>query len=281
MARLRAAEGASAEAERLFDRATTLGPDDAVAHAQAAHYWLSRGQLARADYLSALALSLNPECSEALVVQGRVFALRGRADAAGQALEQAVRLRPESAEARYQLGVWLYRRLLFAEAVPHFEKVVARRPADARAHDYLALSLERLGEADRAELAYRRALSVNEGAFRDPFLNYYYGRFLLKQNRLEESRVHLDRAVVLHPHERGVHYERAKLRLELKEYDGAREDAERALGLRDPSGTVIDLQVYYLLATVYARLGQDELARKYAELSRTTPIPDQAADRPR
>jgi hypothetical protein len=44
--------------------------------------------------------------------------------------------------------------------------------------------------------------------------------------------------------------------------------------LRDPDGLVLDLQVYYLLTTVYARLGETELARKYAALSRTAPIPD-------
>jgi hypothetical protein len=47
------------------------------------------------------------------------------------------------------------------------------------------------------------------------------------------------------------------------------------LSLRDPDGFVLDLQVYYLLATVYSRLGETELARKYADLARTTPIPDQ------
>jgi Tfp pilus assembly protein PilF len=281
LARLRAAQGDSAEAEQLFARAMTLAPDDALVHAQFAQHWLSRGQLARADYLSALALSLDPDCSEALVVQARIFSLKGRADAARQALERAVRLQPESAEAHYELGIWLYRRLQHAEAVPHFEKVVARRPADARALDYLALSLERLGEAEPAERAYRRALEVSVGPFADPFLDYYYGRFLLKQGRLEESRSHLDRAVALHPYERAAHYERAKLSLQLEEYAAARESAERALSLRDPGGVVIDLQVCYLLATVYARLGEVELARKYADLARTTPIPDQAADKPR
>jgi len=281
LARLRAAKGDPAEAERLFDRAVALAPDDAVVHAHAAEFWLTRGRPARADHLAALALSLNPDCAEALVVQGRILSQRGPPDAAREALEKAVRLQPESAEAHYQLGAWLYRRLLHAEAAEHFEKAAALRPSDARALGHLALSVERLGEAERADVAYRDALKVNDGAFRDPFLDYYYGRFLLKQGRLEESSRHLDRAVSLHPDERSVYYERAKLKLELQEYEAARQDAERARGLRDPGGTVIDLQVYYLLATVYARLGDNDQARKYAELSRTTPIPDQAADRPR
>jgi tetratricopeptide (TPR) repeat protein len=235
---------------------------------------LDNGEVARADYLSALALALDPDCPQALVIQGRVLSLKGRLREAREALEKAVRVDPANAEARYQLGVWLYRRLAYPEAVEQLEKVVALRPLDARAHDYLALSLEGIGEAERADLAYRSALKVKDGPFPDAFFDYYYGRFLLKQNRLEESRSHLDRAVALRPDERAVHYERGKLHLALKEYGAARRDAERALSLRDPAGLVLDLQVYYLLATVYARLGETELARKYAELSRTTSIPE-------
>jgi tetratricopeptide (TPR) repeat protein len=233
---------------------------------------VDRGEVARADYLSSLALALSPDCPAALVIQGRVLTLKGRLREGREALEKAVRLAPNNAETRYQLGIWLYRRQLYSEAVPHFERVVARRPLDARAHDYLALNLEALGDAERAERAYRDALGVNRGPLRDPFFDYYYGRFLLKQNRLEESRARLDRAVALHPDERTVHYERGKVNLALKDYGAARKDAERALSLRDPAGLVLDLQVYYLLTTVYARLGETELARKYAELSRTTPI---------
>jgi tetratricopeptide (TPR) repeat protein len=235
---------------------------------------LDRGEVALADYVSSLALALDPDCPEALVIQGRVLSLKGRLREARDALDRAVRVDPANPDARYQLGIWLYRRRAYPEAVRQLGKVVALRPLDARAHDYLALSLEGIGEAERADLAYRSALKVKDGPFPDPFFDYYYGRFLLKQNRLEESRSHLDQAVALRPDERAVHYERGKLNLALKEYGTARRDAERALSLRDPAGLVLDLQVYYLLTTVYARLGETELARKYAELSRTTPIPD-------
>jgi tetratricopeptide (TPR) repeat protein len=279
LARLQAARGDAAEAERLFVRATTLASDDAVAHAQFAQYWLSRDQPARADYEAALALSLDPDCPEALVAKGRLLGSRGRPQQAREALETAARLDPENAEARYRLGILSFRGKRYDVAAAHFEKVVARRPADALAHDYLALSLEALGEAERAERAWRSALEVNERPFFDPLVDYNYGRFLLKEGRLEESQVHLDRAVKLVPDRRGVHYERAKLKLARKEYPAAREAAERALALPDPGGLVLDLQVYYLLSTVCARLGETELARKYAELARTTPIPDQALDR--
>jgi tetratricopeptide (TPR) repeat protein len=211
-----------------------------------------------------------------LVVAGQVLGLKGQAAPAFQALQKAARLGTGNAEAQYQLGVVLFRRQLHAEAVRQFEKAVALRPTDARARDYLALGYEALGEAVQADEAYRGALRVNDdGPFFDSLLDYNYGRFLLKERRLEESRSHLDRALVLLPRSRGVRYERGKLNLTLGQYQAAREDAERALSLPDPGGSVLDLQVYYLLATVYARLGEKDLARKYAELSRTTRIPDQ------
>jgi tetratricopeptide (TPR) repeat protein len=275
LARLQAARGDPAEAERLFSRATALDSDDALAHALFAQYWLSRDQPARADYEAALALSLKPDCPEALVVRGRLLGSKGRPREAREALEEAVRLDPGNAEAHYRLGIASFRGNRHDEAAAHFEKVVALRPVDALAHDYLALSLEALGEAERAERAWRSALEVNERPFFDPLLDYNYGRFLVKQGRLEESQSHLDRAAKLVPDRRGVHYERAKLKLARKEYPAAREAAERALGLPDPGGLVLDLQVYYLLSTIYARLGETELARKYAELARTTAIPGQ------
>jgi tetratricopeptide (TPR) repeat protein len=280
-ARVRAARGDPAGAERLFIRATTLAPGDARAQALLAQHALAQGQHARADYLSTLALSLDPDCALALVVQGQILRGKGRMPEAREVLERAVRLDPANAEARYQLGICLFRSRLHPEAVVAFEKAAALRPPDARAHDYLALSLEALGQAEAAELAYRAALKVNQGPFFDSFLDYNVGRFFLKQDRLAESRSHLDRAVELAPDGRAPVYERAKLNLAQKDYAAARRDAERALALVDPSGLVLDLQVYYLLSAVYSRMGESELARKYAELARTTPIPDQARDRPR
>ncbi len=281
LARLRAAQDDPADAERLFARATTLAPDDAVVHARFADFQLSRGLHPQAEYLTSQALALDPDCPEALVVMGQILSRNGQIQEARRALEKAAHLDPANAEARYQLGVWFFRVHLFDEAVLRFEEAIALHPSEARAHDYLALSLEMLGEAERADRAYRNALEVNESLFSDPSLDANYGRFLLKKGRLEECRTHLDRAVALQPDRRGPRYERAKLHLAVEDFEAARKDAVRALNIRDPSGRVLDLQVYYLLATIYARLGESELAKKYAELSRTTQIPDQIEDRRR
>lgn len=278
LARLRAAQGDPIEAERLFSRALTLAPDDAVVHALFARFQLTRGLPSQAAHLTVQSLAIDPDCPGALVVQGQILGQQGRLGEARAALERAVAVDPANFEAHYELGVWFFRINRFDESARWFEAAIALRPQSTRSRGYLALSLEMLGENERAEKVYREALEANSVPFFDPTLDYNYGRFLLKQGRLEESLPHLDRAVELHPLRRGPRYQRARLYLAREDYDSARNDAERALALGKPGDLVLDLQVYYLLATIYSRLGESELAEKYAELARTTEIPDQADD---
>ena len=127
---------------------------------------------------------------------------------------------------------------------------------------------------DRADAAYKKGLAVNhEGPHFDAFLDYNYGRFLAKRNQLVESKRHLDRAVELVPEFRATWYDRAKLNLRLRNYTEARTDAEKAASLTEQTGGIIELQIYSLLEQIYRRLGETELAEKYAALTRETPPP--------
>ena len=40
-----------------------------------------------------------------------------------------------------------------------------------------------------------------------------------------------------------------------------------------PAHVILDLQIYGLLAQIYSRLGETDLAKKYIELTRETPPP--------
>ncbi len=220
-----------------------------------------------------------PGSSEELVMRGRMLLAQNRLAEAQEVLEQACRADPRNAEAHYQLGMLYDAGRRHREAVAEFERVIQLRPEDARAYDYLALNLEPLGEIRKAEVAYRKGLTVNQGEMADSFLDYNYGRLLLKLNRLEESRKHLDRALTQAPETRAVFYEHARLNLYSGKLDDARADGERALGLADPGGYILDLQVYNLLVQIYSRLGNEELARKYAKLSEAATVPIRAADR--
>ena len=273
-ARVAAAKGAPVEAEDLFARYADLVPNQAAAYSFHARFLLERGQYSRADVLSVQALEKDRNDVVALAVHGEILDIKGQTLEGMGLLEKACRLDPLNAEAQFRLAMIYDRAKRLADAVQHFEKAVETDPEDARAWDYLALDLEPLGEVERADLAYRKGLAANQpGPHFDAFLDYNYGRFLMKRNDLTASKQHLDRAVELTPDFRAPWYERAKLNLRLKNNQQARVDAERAANIRDSHGIIIDLQLYVLLEQIYTRLGDPVLAEKYARLSRQTPVP--------
>jgi tetratricopeptide (TPR) repeat protein len=273
LARLRAAQKQPRAAEAYFSKYLDLASQDARGYLHFARFLFSMDDYPRADAMSQKAVLLDPSNAGALTLQGRLLAMRGDTAKGQELLQRACKLDPNNAEAHFQLGALMDRGQRYAEAVTEFGKAIALDPANPQAYDYLALNLEPLGEVEKTEKAYQNGLRINAGPLFDSFLDYNYGRFLMKRNQLAESKKHLDRAVELTPGVRAVRYERGKLNLRLGNYAEARSDAERALSIRDPGKMIIDLQVYNLLQLIYARLGEKELARQYAELSRTTPVP--------
>lgn len=278
-ARLAEASRNPQQAEDLYTRYTTAAPRDARGFAHFGRFLLDNGRYPQAEAAARRAFTLDPRLAGALLLRGRILGLKGQASQAEAALAEAVRSAPENPEGHYQLGVFHDGRQQNHKAAAAFEKVVRLTPADPRAYDYLALNLEPAGDVKRAEWAYKKGLSLNRGPRFDAFLYYNYGRFLMKQNRLGEAKKHLDKAVTLTPQARSARYERGKLNLKLGNLKAARDDAERALALKDPAGVILDLQVHYLLARIHRRLGDEQEARRYSELSRQSSVPLEARRR--
>jgi len=273
-ARLLAVKGNATAAEDAFVRYQELVPDASRGYAYFGRFLLEQRQYARADSTSLIALEKNPNEPAALALRGEILIMKGQAEEGASLFQHALQIDPDNVDANFQLGTLYDKENRHADAVKHFERVVAIDPSDPRAWDYLALNTEIVGEVDRAGEAYRKAEAVNRrGRHFDGFLDYNYGRFLLKGTELKEAKEHLDRAVELTPNVRAVWYERAKVNLSMKKYEYARADGERAATLRDPGGVILDLQIYALLEQIYGRLGNKELASKYAALSRITPVP--------
>jgi tetratricopeptide (TPR) repeat protein len=270
-ARIAALRGDAEKASAMFARYLEVTPDDPQGYAYFARLLIEQGDYSQADRLSETAIAKGPHDPAALAVRGQMLAMKGDRQKGVELLIEACKLAPDDAEAQFQLGAIYDRAKLRSDAAEHFRKAVALDPANARAWDYLALNLEPLGDIAGTSEAFKKALEVNrEGPQFDSFLDYNYGRFLMKHGDLSSSKVHLDRAVKLVPDMRATWYERARLDLRLGDYQQARKDAEMAASLADPSGIIIDLQVYTILEQIYRRLGEKELADKYAELERQT-----------
>ena len=273
-ARIKAGQGDAREAQALFFHYSDLAPEKSDGNAYFARFLLEQGEYERADTLSSIAINQEPDNPTALAVRGQLLALKGQSEQGLALLIKTCQLNPEDADAQFQLGVIYNHAKRPQAATQHFEKAVEIDANNASAWDYLALNLERIGQIDQAESAYKRGLAVNhEGPKFDAFLDYNYGRFLRKRNQLAESKKHLDIAVSVAAQVRAPWYERAKLNLQLGNLSQARSDAETAASITQETGGIIDLQIYDLLEVVYRRLGEAALANKYAELSRGTPPP--------
>ena len=281
LAQIREAQGDVFSAQSLFSRYIVKEPHESKGYFHLARMLLAQEDYGRADLLTEEALSRNPQDPDLLALCGRILAAKGETNRAQDLLENACKLAPNNVEAHFQLGRLFRQTERPLDAVVQFEKAVALNPRSPRIYEHLALTLEELGENEKAEAAYRKALQLNEGPLSAPFLELNYGRFLLKQNRLLESKQYLDRAAHLVPEVRSTFYERARLEIRLKDYTQARRDAEHALTLPDPTADVQEYQLFYLLVTIYTRMGEKELAQKYSDLCRASSAPVKASPLPR
>ena len=278
--RIEAAKGNPPAAANFFVQYTDMETQDSRGFAYFGRLFLDQREYAKADALSTAAVEKNPDDPAALALRGQILAMKGQAREGKKLLEKACQLDSNDPEAQYQLGRIYDSEKNSVMAVKYFRRATALNPSDARSWDYLGLNLEPLGELEAADQAYQKALAVNQhGRFYDGFVDYNYGRYLAKCNSLTAAKQHLDRATEAAPHVRAVWYERAKVNLRMKNYQQARADAEKAATIEDPAHVIIDLQLYSLLEQIYARLGETELAKKYADLTRATPPPVRGENR--
>lgn len=91
------------------------------------------GQRARASFKQNLeSATLNPADASAHYNLGLIHQSRGELDAARERFERAVKIDSEEIDASYQLGRIARLQKRFADAIQHFEQVVARNPAHSQ-----------------------------------------------------------------------------------------------------------------------------------------------------
>ena len=273
LGRVRMTQQLPSWAEQLITQYTKLVPADPEGFRTLAQLMFRQGDLTGAEGALAKAIEIQPNSASTLLLASQIWRAEGKEKEVGYALEKASRLAPERPEVHFELGMFLDSHSRHGDAVRAFRKVIALDTSNSSAWDYLALNLEAIGQPEQAEAAFKKGLAVNQSPREDPFLDYNYGRLLMKQNRLTESKTYLDRAVERMPAVRAAHYERAKLLLLMRQYTDARREAEAALNTPDPGQYILDLQVYSLLTAVYQRLGEAQLASKYAQLAREAKVP--------
>lgn len=112
-----------------------------------------------------------------------------------------------------------------SEAVSRLGALLAKRPEDTTAWTYLGISLFELGEIERAEVAYRSALEVDESS---PEANFNLGSLLARTDRFEEAVPFYEKVRQLEPENAPLRADLARIYLETGRRDKALEVLEEA-----------------------------------------------------
>ncbi|MBF0325006.1 MAG: tetratricopeptide repeat protein [Alphaproteobacteria bacterium] len=172
------------QAEPVYRSVIAACPDHAEAHHLLAVVSLQRGKPAEAIPLAHRAVELAPDHAKAWNTLGNARYALADLDGALQAFRQAVAADPTLGDAAYNLATLLADGPDPATSIELFEQAAELSPHDPRPLNNLGRALLRLGRADRAEQALRRALA-RAPAFADSLVNL--GQALHKLGRPAEA----------------------------------------------------------------------------------------------
>jgi tetratricopeptide (TPR) repeat protein len=206
----------------------------------------------------------------ALVLKARLAQFAHRPDVAKSCLITAITADPASEEAQFFLGVFFYNQNDFKLAISPLQKAQTLSPKSPLPVFYLAMTQEALGDSTKASELYQQAESLSpEKSPQSASILVAYGRFLLSLGRSQDS-IEKDRqAIEGDPESREAHYELAKGLEYEGDFKNAALEGERALTL--PEFSTSDTQIHFLLARLYMKLKQPDLAKAHLDRFQAAP----------
>lgn len=147
-------------AAELLQRAITLNPANAEAHAWLAEAWRHEGKLEAAIASFQQALSINPDLAPACFNLGLALMERKELDAASASWVRFLQLRPGDSRVRRELAGVAVAQGNLGQAASWLAQHLGRFPADVRAASELGAIYLRQGEPDAALRVLRSALEV-------------------------------------------------------------------------------------------------------------------------
>ena len=216
------------------------------------------------------ALHASPYMVPALVLKARLATFAHRPEIAKSCLITAITADPSSEEAQFFLGVFYYTQNDFQLAIPPLQAAQTLSPKSPLPVFYLAMAHQGLGHDSKALEFYSQAevLSPEPSPQRAEIL-VAHGRLLLSLGRTQDGIGKVRRAIEADPQSRDAHYELAKGLDHDGDFQNAAVEAERALTL--PEVGTSDAQIHFLLAKLYRKLNQPDLAKTHLEKFQAAP----------
>lgn len=252
---------------------TLVPPQDAAApelHYENAKRDFANGKLSEADNEVNAALHASPYMVPALVLKARLATVGLRPDIARNCLITAITADPTSEEAQLLLGVFYYTQNDFKLAVSPLQAAQTLSPKSPLPVFYLAMTQEALGDEAKALEFYQHAEALSpEQSPQSAEILVAHGRFLLSLGRNQDAIEKLRRAVEADSESRAAHYELAKGLDHEGDFKNAAIEGEQALTL--PELGTSDSQIHFLLANLYRKMNEPDLAKAHLEKFQAAP----------
>jgi tetratricopeptide (TPR) repeat protein len=239
------------------------------------HYEQAKEDFAQRKFSEAVsevnaALHESPYMVPALVLKARLAAFAHRPDVAKSCLITAITVDPTSEEAQFFLGVFFYNQNDFKLAISPLQAAQTLSPKSPLPVFFLAMTQEALGDSTKASELYQQAEDLSpQKSPQSASILVAHGRFLLSLGRSHDSIEKDRRAIEGDPESREAHYELAKGLEYEGDFKNAALEGERALAL--PEFSTSDTQIHFLLARLYMKLKQTDLAKAHLEKFQAAP----------
>jgi tetratricopeptide (TPR) repeat protein len=246
-----------------------------LAVSPAQHYENAKQDFAQRKFDAAVseidtALHESPYMVPALVLKARLAMFAHRPDVAKSCLITATTADPTSEEAQFFLGVFYYMQNDFKLAISPLQTAQTLSPKSPLPVFYLAMTHEALGDSMQALDLYQQAENLSpEKSPQSASILVAYGRFLLALGLYKDSIEKDRRAIEDDAESRDAHYELAKELDDVGDFKNAALEGEQALTL--PELGTSDAQIHFLLAKVYLKLKQPDLAKAHLEKFQAAP----------
>ncbi|HET7162213.1 MAG TPA: TIR domain-containing protein [Rhodanobacteraceae bacterium] len=200
---------------RICKRATDLDPEYAEAWALlGAGYrqWTDAGGTDTEAGIAAVdrALTLNPDLAEAHALKAQLLQIEGRLDRAVAETTAALELDPESYEVNRSAGRLYYQLRKYADAARHYEKAAALLEADINSAAMLVSCYSALDDAPAtrraAELTLRRTEPILERDPNNSAVTGYSVDALAALGEFARAKARMDRALLFDPDNFGMCY---------------------------------------------------------------------------
>ncbi|MBR5913539.1 MAG: tetratricopeptide repeat protein [Selenomonadaceae bacterium] len=212
------------------------------------------------NFTSKVYAATNAELAEEKFKEGQKIYNNNDFEKAILKFNEVIELNPNHAETYNLLGMSYYRLGKFEKAVENYTKAIELNPKNASNYSGRGFSYEELGKYEEALADFQEAGRV--------FPNYrHIGKIIsniyFKMGRYEESLAEItddiDRYEFIdrgHP-DFGGYVQRAKIYKELKKYDEAIADCNKAIEFKNDYA-----EAYYERGKIYQEIGENELAEE-------------------